>query len=216
MSGVAISRKWLPRAPLTECMTAVMRVAAISPICERKYLKTPIRSFGLPDAQTQASWLAMRICRSAPTRVLQTGTTDAALKKRRCTKSYKRTGPSLPGELKRSGAYRILSSKSSRPIWTAACLSEGRLSDTKYIIRDIAEQVTIIRPHHPLQQQPLEVLRGGKRKITVKHPDGASMRIPREWTDADGVNSDSNDRNCVFTTEALRRLIGLVDALLKR
>lgn len=42
------------------------------------------------------------------------------------------------------------------------------------------------------------------------------MVIPREWTDVDGVNDYVNDRVCIFTPESLRRLMGLVDALLKR
>jgi hypothetical protein len=45
--------------------------------------------------------------------------------------------------------------------------------------------VTITRAHHPLREQTFEVLVGGNERITMRLPDGASMRVPRGWTDAD-------------------------------
>jgi hypothetical protein len=73
-------------------VTAVMRTAAISPIVKRKYLKTPISSFGLHDAQAQAAWLTLSTQRGVPTRVVQMDTNVTDLNKPRCTKSYKRIG----------------------------------------------------------------------------------------------------------------------------
>jgi hypothetical protein len=45
--------------------------------------------------------------------------------------------------------------------------------------------VTITRAHHPLREQAFEVLVGGNERITIRLPDGVSMRVPRGWTDAD-------------------------------
>jgi len=53
--------------------------------------------------------------------------------------------------------------------------------------------------------------------ITIMHYDGASMRIPREWTDVDGVlDDDVSDRICIYTNDSLRHLFLLVDSILKR
>jgi hypothetical protein len=51
-------------------MTAVMRTAAISPIIERKYLKTAMSSVGLQDAQASGVWLTLSTRRSVATRVV--------------------------------------------------------------------------------------------------------------------------------------------------
>jgi len=93
----------------------------------------------------------------------------------------------------------------------------GGLSRTKYIIRNTPEEVTIIRRHHPLRGQHLEVLQGGKELITVRLTDGTPMRIPRHWTDADGAPSaDSSPKEAALTVESLRRLVELVEAFSQR
>ena len=94
---------------------------------------------------------------------------------------------------------------------------EGRLSHTKYILRNTPERVKIIRPHHPLLHQEFEVLKGGPHRLVVQHFDGGSMKIPRAWTNADGEQPVA--QRChpkVFTVEALRELLALTDAFRQR
>jgi hypothetical protein len=77
--------------------------------------------------------------------------------------------------------------------------------------------VTITRPHHPLRQQEFEVLRADQNRLVVQHFDGGSMQLPRAWTDADGKqDAGARSHPQVFTVEALRELMALVDALRHR
>jgi hypothetical protein len=76
-------------------------------------------------------------------------------------------------------------------------------------------RVKITRRHHPLEGQTLEVLRGGQIHIVVRPPDGTPMRVPRAWTDADGA-PPQNSVERVFSVDAMRELIQLVDGLLQR
>ena len=93
----------------------------------------------------------------------------------------------------------------------------GRLSRTKYNLRNTPERVTITRPHHPLLDQVFEVLMGGNERITIRLADGTSMRVPRLWTDADGVAPhDARRRDGFFTVNSLRRLVALAEALMSR
>ena len=93
----------------------------------------------------------------------------------------------------------------------------GRLSRTKYILRNTPERVAITRRHHPLKHRTFEVLMSGKQRITIRLADGTAMRIPRDWTDADGVTPDGDGgREGFFAIESLRQLINLVDALSSR
>ena len=46
--------------------------------------------------------------------------------------------------------------------------------------------VTITHPYHPLRGQKLELINVQRRvtpELMVRHPDGRSIRIPRDWTD---------------------------------
>ena len=62
----------------------------------------------------------------------------------------------------------------------------GRLSQTKYCLSDPTSTTTVVRRHHPLCGQKLELLFcGGKRTVTVRLHDGSSMKLPRRWTDLD-------------------------------
>ena len=93
----------------------------------------------------------------------------------------------------------------------------GRLSHTKYILRNTPERVRIIRPHHPLLDQDLEVLKADAHRIVVRHFDGGTMKLPRAWTNADGERSSARVfRPQVFTVAALRELLDLTDALRQR
>ncbi len=91
----------------------------------------------------------------------------------------------------------------------------GRLSQTQYILRRTPERVRITRHAHPLRGRELDVLMDGAQCLVVRLDNGTSMRIPRAWTDADGVAAEPQDLT-VFTTESLRRVLDLADAFLRR
>jgi len=77
--------------------------------------------------------------------------------------------------------------------------------------------VRIIRPHHPLLDQELEVLKADAQRIVVRHFDGGAMKLPRAWTSADSERSSTRAfRPQVYTVAALRELLDLIDALQKR
>jgi hypothetical protein len=77
--------------------------------------------------------------------------------------------------------------------------------------------VKITRPHHPLLDQEFEVLNADAHRIVVRHFDGGTMKIPRAWTNADGEQAVARvGLPQVFTVEALRELLDLIDALRRR
>jgi hypothetical protein len=43
--------------------------------------------------------------------------------------------------------------------------------------------------------------------------DGVVMRLPRAWTDADGVTVTDAGPDAMFTVDAIRALVELVEAL---
>jgi hypothetical protein len=60
----------------------------------------------------------------------------------------------------------------------------------------------------------LEVVRDGKSQLVVRHPDSVTMRIPRAWTDADGIPPPPRSGpDTQLTLGSLRDLLRLVDAL---
>jgi len=60
----------------------------------------------------------------------------------------------------------------------------------------------------------LDVVRSTKNHIVVRHPDAATMLLPRGWTDADGVaRSPKLEPDTQLTLVSLRDLMRLVDAL---
>ncbi len=94
---------------------------------------------------------------------------------------------------------------------------EGRLSQTKYYLKDSPLWVKITRPHHPLLDQPLEVLNASKQYLVVRLPDTSTMKLPRAWTDANGAPDSGELRGSeIFTIEALRELTDLVAVLKNR
>ena len=109
------------------------------------------------------------------------------------------------------------SAQPPRRTWTVDATKEGSsVQTTYYYLRDTAEHVTVIRRHHPLERQSLEVLKGGKHLI-VRLRDGSTMRLLRSWSDADGPDvSQPSQPSTVFTIDSLRGLIGLLEALRRR
>jgi hypothetical protein len=76
----------------------------------------------------------------------------------------------------------------------------------------------VIRRHHPLEGQSLELFKDGKEQLVVCLPDGSRIRIPRSWTDLDGDTRTqvAPDLLTVFTVDAVREFSTLVDALKQR
>ena len=74
--------------------------------------------------------------------------------------------------------------------------------------------MTITRRHHPLQGRKFEVRQGGPRELLVRCVDGVVMRLPRAWTDADGPRECGPE--AIFTVEAMRAVLDLVDTLRRR
>ncbi len=57
----------------------------------------------------------------------------------------------------------------------------------------------------------------GNKRIDIRAPDGASMRIPRHWTNADGEPAKQPlDGDTVFSFDSLRMVIELVEAFAQR
>jgi hypothetical protein len=74
--------------------------------------------------------------------------------------------------------------------------------------------VKLIRRHHPLEGQLLEVVRGGPVQLVVRLGDGTAMRLPRSWTDIDGAPVRAADS--IYTVDSLRELLELVEAFRRR
>ena len=93
--------------------------------------------------------------------------------------------------------------------------STGGPSHTRYdhLLPSTPSEVRITRRHHPLQGQTFAVVRGGPRELVIRAVDGVVMRLPRAWTDADGLTSGGAGADAVFTVEAIRALVELVEAL---
>jgi hypothetical protein len=72
----------------------------------------------------------------------------------------------------------------------------------------------VTRPHHPLRGQEFEILRSGKKFVEILRSEGTSMRMPRSWTDVDGNDPcEVLDGDAIFTTQSLKDLKGLLEAL---
>lgn len=76
----------------------------------------------------------------------------------------------------------------------------------------------LIRAHHPLAGQRLDVRQEGNGTLVLAHPDGGGLRVPRNWTDADGaVTPDQLAKASVQSaTTGLREVIELVESLKHR
>jgi hypothetical protein len=62
----------------------------------------------------------------------------------------------------------------------------------------------------------VEVLHTGSCQLVVRAPDGFSMRLPRAWTDADGVAAERSTTEAVFSVDAIRALLEIAEALQRR
>jgi hypothetical protein len=99
--------------------------------------------------------------------------------------------------------------------WIAATSAVGKQQHTPYsrhLTHLTPSDVTVTRRHHPLHGQRLEAVLGGAATVVVRLADGTTMRLPRTWTDADGPPSHEPAES-VFSVEALRDLLRLVDAI---
>jgi hypothetical protein len=56
-------------------------------------------------------------------------------------------------------------------------------------------------------------VRDGPRELVIRAVGDVVMRVPRAWTDADGVTPADAGPDGVFTVEAIRALVELVEAL---
>lgn len=109
-----------------------------------------------------------------------------------------------------------MSSRSSRITSDAAVWSTGSLSQTKYYLSNFSSTTTIIRRHHPLNGQKLELLSVGKSMVVVRLGDGSSMKILRRWTDVDGVACTELAGDSLLSLRGLHELLGLFTALRER
>jgi hypothetical protein len=71
--------------------------------------------------------------------------------------------------------------------------------------------------HHPLKGTQVKVLfevtEGLRDALVVELADGTTLRILREWTDADGAQANVDARRPTLSTvESLQQLMELVDA----
>ncbi len=110
---------------------------------------------------------------------------------------------------------RRLSAGSSKRTSSVAGSSTGRPAHNRYdhCLTPTPPHVTITRRHHPLQGQTFAVVRGGPRELVIRAVDGVVMRLSRAWTDADGGTQVDAGPDAVFTVEAIRALVELVEAL---
>ena len=52
--------------------------------------------------------------------------------------------------------------------------------------------------------------------LVIRLDDGSTMRIPRSWTDADGIRAGMDAPERIFTADAMRALGTLVASLARR
>jgi Family of unknown function (DUF5372) len=109
----------------------------------------------------------------------------------------------------------VTSSKSFAPTSAAASSPTGRPVQTQYNSCSKLAEVRIVRRHHPLEGQRVEIVMAGPEKVVARVGDGTTMRMPRAWTDIDGAQS-SGVVDRVFSLDAMLALIELVDVLGRR
>jgi hypothetical protein len=92
----------------------------------------------------------------------------------------------------------------------------GRESQTKYYHSNSASKTTIIRRHHPLINQQLALLTVARKTVTVRLPDGSSMKILRPWTDVDSIACTDLNGDSEISVHGLKELLSLFMALRER
>src|SRR5204863_4288408 len=85
---------------------------------------------------------------------------------------------------------------------------------------DYPERVTIVRRHHPLEGQTLDIFawshRGGQLHLVLVRPDGTHSLMPAAWTDLHSPCT-TDDRPATLASRAeLLHMRTIVDALLRR
>ena len=72
----------------------------------------------------------------------------------------------------------------------------------------------MIRRHHPLLDQDLEVLSANRSVVVVRLANSSSLKIPRPWTDADGAQSGPElQGESKLSVQGLRELLELLESL---
>ena len=118
--------------------------------------------------------------------------------------------------MKRSpSGCRVTSRTASVACSTAASWNGDRQQHTTYSHDSAATHVTVTRRHHPLHGQTLDLVKRGRTQVVVRVADGTTMRLPCAWTDVGGDPAE-HASEMVFTADALRALLDLVDALRAR
>ena len=104
---------------------------------------------------------------------------------------------------------------SSLASWAAGSCHGGRSSQTTQDPSTSPSRlrVRVIKRHHPLEGQELELVRNGKSQLVVRNPDGMTMRIPRTWTDVDGADGALILSETQLTIITLRSLLHLTQLL---
>ena len=92
----------------------------------------------------------------------------------------------------------------------------GSLLQTKYYLSNSSSKTTIIRRHHPLHDQQLELLSVGKTTAVVRLPDGSSMKIPRHWIDVDSSTCMELVGESEISLQGLKELLSLFLVLRER
>jgi len=82
---------------------------------------------------------------------------------------------------------------------------------------DAVQAITIVRRHHPLFGQRLEIWQASRRTLIVTLPDSSRTKLPRAWTDIDGTPPASElGSDGRFTVGGLREVLDLVKRLRAR
>jgi hypothetical protein len=68
----------------------------------------------------------------------------------------------------------------------------------------LPERVEVTRRHHPLFGRELEVIHANKVMLTIRLPNGSTMKMPRTWTDAGGGTGVVEPLRYSFTVDGVR------------
>ena len=183
-----------------------------APLCRFARVEGALQSGGwpLPKSPGRTHARVPRLRRSR--------TTSAIVPRTRCyTVSWKSTSSrSIRRWVSRASRYRRSCTRSSSATCAVVGSSTGRLSQTKYYLSYSPATITIIRRHHPLEGRHLDVLSAGRATVVVSLTDGSSLKLPRRWTDADGIACTDLSGDSPFTLHGLRELLRLFIALRER